>query len=241
MSRLVVQSNQWFADKVYQMVLSGAKPHEPGQFVMVEISKGIDFFLRRPFSIADSKNDRLTLLYKVIGRGTSYMTTLIPGDTLDVLEQLGNGFRIDPNRQDVCLIGGGSGVFPLLGLARRLHERGIRPTAFLGFDTKQSACLISELSRVCQVAITTMDGTLGEMGNVCLYQAMYQHSYYYAVGPMAMLKAIAQKTTNGQMSLEERMGCGFGACMGCTIMTKKGPAQICKDGPVFSAGDLIWE
>lgn len=240
MSRLTVIHNTEIAQGIFRLELCGAKPHEPGEFVMIQVSEGTEMFFRRPFSIADSERERLTILYQVVGKGTRYLSGLSSGNVLDVLERLGHGFRIEDDRKDVCLIGGGSGMFPLYGLAKTLAKRQVRVTTVLGFQSQAKVCLIPELSEYSEVHICTMDGSLGKCGNISLYEPVFRNTYYYAVGPLAMLQAIAQCTLNGQMSLEERMGCGFGACMGCTIQTRKGPKQVCLDGPVFAAGDLIW-
>jgi dihydroorotate dehydrogenase electron transfer subunit len=241
MSRLEIITNKPIAKAIYRMELGGAAPHRPGQFVMIQIKPGIDPFLRRPFSIMESHRDRLTIIYKVVGHGTGMLSDMPPGTMLDVLEQRGNGFRLDPQAPSVCLIGGGTGIPPLFGLANVLQSMGKTITTVLGFQSREDAFLVTEFSRFGPVHVTTMDGSLGLKGTILKCESEFLSQPYYAVGPLAMLREITAVSENGQISLEERMGCGFGACMGCTIQTRNGPRQVCVDGPVFYAKEIIWD
>ncbi|MGI6392936.1 MAG: dihydroorotate dehydrogenase electron transfer subunit [Candidatus Izemoplasmatales bacterium] len=241
MSLLTIVSNLPIAKAIYQLELSGAKAHKPGQFVMIQINQGVELFLRRPFSIMESDKDRLKIIYKVVGTGTQLLSKMTPGTGLDVLEQLGNGFKFDDQPGDVCLIGGGTGIPPLYGLAKTLASMNKKMTIILGFQSREETFLIPEFSSFGKVIVTTIDGSLGLKGNITRCQNEWQSVPYYAVGPLGMLKAIAKENPDGQISLEERMGCGFGACVGCTILTSEGPKQVCFDGPVFAAKEIIWE
>ena len=261
--------------KVYQMELSGCSEEQrPGQFVNIELD---GLFLRRPISVCDWKDGVLTLLYKLVGKGTALMATLQPGAHLDVLCSLGNGFDIDipaPARPDVpasassdipaftrpdvpaltrpLLVGGGIGTAPLYLLARRLKERGVSPTVILGFNTASEIIYEKEFKALgLRTLVTTVDGSYGTPGFVTdalplLASAAAPSSvgdsgydYCYACGPMPMLRALAPKlATPAQFSLEERMGCGTGICMGCTCPQLTGTKRICKDGPVFRLDEI---
>lgn len=245
--------------KVYQMELSGcSKEQRPGQFVNIELD---GLFLRRPISVCDWKDGVLTLLYKLVGKGTALMATLQPGARLDVLCSLGNGFDIDipaPARPDVpafarpLLVGGGIGTAPLYLLARRLKERGVSPTVILGFNTASEIIYEKEFKALgLRTLVTTVDGSYGTPGFVTdalplLASASDPSSvgasgydYCYACGPMPMLRALAPKLASpAQFSLEERMGCGTGICMGCTCPQLTGTKRICKDGPVFRLDEI---
>lgn len=261
--------------KVYQMELSGCSEEQrPGQFVNIELD---GLFLRRPISVCDWKDGVLTLLYKLVGKGTALMATLQPGARLDVLCSLGNGFDIDipaltrpdvptiagpdipaPARPDVpafarpLLVGGGIGTAPLYLLARRLKERGVSPTVILGFNTASEIIYEKEFKALgLRTLVTTVDGSYGTPGFVTdalplLASASDPSSvadsgydYCYACGPMPMLRALAPKLASpAQFSLEERMGCGTGICMGCTCPQLTGTKRICKDGPVFRLDEI---
>ncbi len=253
--------------KVYQMELSGCSEEQrPGQFVNIELD---GLFLRRPISVCDWKDGVLTLLYKLVGKGTALMATLQPGARLDVLCSLGNGFDIDIpalTRPDVptivgpdlpafarpLLVGGGIGTAPLYLLARRLTERGVSPTVILGFNTASEIIYEKEFKALgLRTLVTTVDGSYGTPGFVTdalplLASASATstvgacgYDYCFACGPMPMLRALAPKLASpAQFSLEERMGCGTGICMGCTCPQLTGTKRICKDGPVFRLDEI---
>ena len=227
--------------KVYQMELSGCSEEQrPGQFVNLELD---GLFLRRPISVCDWKDGVLTLLYKLVGKGTALMATLQPGARLDVLCSLGNGFDIDiPALTRPLLVGGGIGTAPLYLLARRLKERGVSPTVILGFNTASEIIYEKEFKALgLRTLVTTVDGSYGTPGFVtdALPLLASGYDYCYACGPMPMLRALAPKLASpAQFSLEERMGCGTGICMGCTCPQLTGTKRICKDGPVFRLDEI---
>ena len=265
--------------KVYQMELSGCSEEQrPGQFVNIELD---GLFLRRPISVCDWKDGVLTLLYKLVGKGTALMATLQPGARLDVLCSLGNGFDIDIpalTRPDIpafarpLLVGGGIGTAPLYLLARRLKERGVSPTVILGFNTASEIIYEKEFKALgLRTLVTTVDGSYGTPGfvtdalpllasvsdpstvgasvsdssTVCASVSdpssvgACGYDYCFACGPMPMLRALAPKLASpAQFSLEERMGCGTGICMGCTCPQLTGTKRICKDGPVFRLDEI---
>lgn len=237
--------------KVYQMELSGCSEEQrPGQFVNIELD---GLFLRRPISVCDWKDGVLTLLYKLVGKGTALMATLQPGARLDVLCSLGNGFDIDidipaPASSDIpaftrpLLVGGGIGTAPLYLLARRLKERGVSPTVILGFNTASEIIYEKEFKALgLRTLVTTVDGSYGTPGFVtdALPLLASGYDYCFACGPMPMLRALAPKLASpAQFSLEERMGCGTGICMGCTCPQLTGTKRICKDGPVFRLDEI---
>ena len=265
--------------KVYQMELSGCSEEQrPGQFVNIELD---GLFLRRPISVCDWKDGVLTLLYKLVGKGTALMATLQPGARLDVLCSLGNGFDIDipaltrpdaPAFARPLLVGGGIGTAPLYLLARRLKERGVSPTVILGFNTASEIIYEKEFKALgLRTLVTTVDGSYGTPGFVtdalpllasasdpstvgaCVSNpstvgdsvsdpstvGACGYDYCYACGPMPMLRALAPKLASpAQFSLEERMGCGTGICMGCTCPQLTGTKRICKDGPVFRLDEI---
>ena len=245
--------------KVYQMELSGCSEEQrPGQFVNIELD---GLFLRRPISVCDWKDGVLTLLYKLVGKGTALMATLQPGARLDVLCSLGNGFDIDIpalTRPDLpafarpLLVGGGIGTAPLYLLARRLKERGVSPTVILGFNIASEIIYEKEFKALgLRTLVTTVDGSYGTPGFVTAALPLLAsvsdsssvadsgYDYCYACGPMPMLRALAPKLASpAQFSLEERMGCGTGICMGCTCPQLTGTKRICKDGPVFRLDEI---
>ena len=211
----------------------------PGQFVDLSLP---GFFLRRPFSVCDWDQNSLTLLYETVGKGTAALRDLPAGAELDLLTGLGKGFDLSLAGEDPLLIGGGSGVSPLLGLCRRLLNAGTRPHVILGFNTHEEVILSEDFLAlgVCPT-ITTADGSFGIRGFVT--DAMeIPHSFFYTCGPRAMMRAVAEKSpARGQLSFDVRMGCGFGACMGCTVITRSGPKRICREGPVLDREEIIWE
>ena len=241
-----IQSNEQIAKNVYRMQLGGDTAGIlPGQFVNIRVQGQ---FLRRPISVCDvtevkgerlEAKDMLTIIYKVVGVGTEAMSHLHVGTQLDVLTVLGNGYDLTKAGDAPLLVGGGVGVPPMYMLARQLREAGKNVRVILGFNTKDEVFYEEEFRALgCDVTVTTVDGSHGVKGFVT--NALDgQQSYYYTCGPLPMIKALIQAAgTNGEVSMEERMGCGFGACMGCTIQTTQGPKRVCKEGPVFDAAIL---
>ena len=220
---------------VYELVLSGASDMRAGQFVELSVP---GFYLRRPISVADSADGVLTLLVKEAGEGTKKLRTVKSGDTVDALTCLGNGF--DTNAEKPLLVGGGIGCAPLYKLAKDFAAAGVRATAVLGFRNAAEVYYAEEFARFCDVVIATDDGSAGVRGNAVSAAEGIDFDRFYACGPQVMLRAVAEKLVYGQVSLEARMGCGFGACMGCSIKTTKGYARVCKEGPVFEAEEVVW-
>ena len=237
----VIEENEAIARNTYRMVFSGDASafKAPGQFINLQVS---GLYLRRPFSVCEWEEGRVTIVYKVVGAGTQKMTTFKRGREVDVLTGLGNGFDTAPSGPRPLLIGGGAGVPPLLMLCKALIKEGKQPTVAMGFGTAGEAFFQEAfLSLGVKVNIATLDGSLGAKGVVLDACRMDACTFFYACGPVAMLKAVcAASCSDGQVSLEERMGCGFGACMGCTVITQEGPKRVCKEGPVFGKGELIW-
>ena len=233
-----IQSNDCIAKNVYRMELGGDTTGIlPGQFVNIRVQGQ---FLRRPISVCNITDGVLTIIYKVVGVGTAAMSHLPIGTQLDVLTVLGNGYDLSKAGEKPLLVGGGVGVPPMYMLARQLREMGKSVRVILGFNTKDEVFYEEEFRALgCDVTVTTLDGSHGVKGFVT--NALEgQQSYYYTCGPLPMIKALLQAAgTNGEVSMEERMGCGFGACMGCTIQTTKGPKRVCKEGPVFAASELL--
>ena len=238
---LKVTDNTRIADRVYRMVLENPALEEmkPGQFVNIRIDGQ---YLRRPISVCDSDLGSLTIVYKVVGRGTEALSRVKKRETLDVLTGLGNGYDLSKAGDHPLLLGGGVGVPPLVLLARKLREAGRAVTAVLGFNTAAEAFGQTDFREMgCRVTVTTADGSLGVRGFVT--DALPEdYSYFYTCGPEPMLKAVYRKTkTSGQFSFEERMGCGFGACMGCSCKTVTGYKRICREGPVLEKEEILWE
>ena len=229
-----IRSNRPLTHAVYEMVLSGDTTAitNCGQFVDLRLPEK---YLRRPISVCDYADNSLTLIYKVVGQGTEIMSRLPVGTDLDVLTGLGNGYDTSLSGQNPVLVGGGVGVPPLYNLCRKLLSEGKRPTVVLGFNTASEIFLQQEFEELgVSVHVATADGSFGTKGFVTDVLKDLDYSYFYACGPMPMFRAMEQVvTTSGQYSFEERMGCGFGACMGCTIQTRSGYRRVCKDGPVF--------
>ena len=227
---------------VYRMRLAGdvSAITAPGQFVNLQLD---GFYLRRPISVCDWEKDSLTLIYKVVGGGTEQMSRLDPGQTLDALTGLGNGYDISACGADPFVIGGGVGIPPLYALTKALVQAGKRPTVILGFNTREEIFLREAFEFLdVPVILTTADGSAGRQGFVTDAMPADSQRYVFACGPLPMLRAVYQKSAcpTGQYSLEERMGCGFGACMGCSIQTRFGPKRVCKDGPIFRKEELLW-
>ena len=236
-----IQSNSALTENVYKMVLSGdtSAITAPGQFVNIQLS---GHFLRRPISVCDYDAETLTIIYKVVGKGTATMANMTAGETLDILTGLGNGYDLSLSGDRPVLLGGGVGVPPMYNLAKKLIAEGKKVSVILGFNTKSEIFYEEEFKKLgCEVTVTTVDGSYGKKGFVT--DALPQdYSYFYTCGPEPMLKAVYKATaTSGQMSFEERMGCGFGACMGCSCKTLTGYKRICKEGPVMKKEEILWD
>ena len=240
-SIFTVVRNEALTDCVYKMVLAGdcSAITAPGQFVNIQLS---GLYLRRPISVCDWDAESLTIIYKVVGKGTEQMSKMAPGETLDVLTGLGNGYDMTLSGDAPVLLGGGVGVPPMYGLAKRLRAEGKKVSVILGFNTASEKFYEKEFQALgCDVTVTTVDGSCGVKGFVT--DALPEtYTYFYTCGPEPMLKAVYRAAkTSGQMSFEERMGCGFGACMGCSCKTLTGYKRICKDGPVMKKEEILWE
>lgn len=236
-----VKSNKKLTDTVYKMVFEGdtSAVTAPGQFINIKIDL---LYLRRPISIFDCKENELTIIYKVVGTGTELMSKMPEGTKLDVLVGLGNGFDISESGDNPVVIGGGVGVPPMFYLAKKLLEDGKKVTAILGFNKADEVFGKEDFEAIgCETIVTTVDGSTGVKGFVTDALKDIDYSYFFTCGPEPMLKALYNASeTSGQFSFEERMGCGFGACMGCSCKTKYGNKRICKDGPVLVKEEIIW-
>ena len=237
----IIKENLAIAPQVYRMVLTGdcSQITAPGQFVNIRLD---GLYLRRPISVCDLGGDDLTIIYKVVGKGTEQMSRMKGGGSLQVLTGLGNGYDLSCAGDAPLLIGGGVGVPPMYLLARKLREQGKNVSVVLGFNTKNEIFYEEEFRALgCGVTVTTVDGSYGTKGFVT-DGLPENYSYFYCCGPEPMLKAVYKKArTSGQFSFEERMGCGFGACMGCSCRTITGYKRICKDGPVMRKEEILWE
>lgn len=242
-SKYKILENKKIAKDVFEMVLEGDTTaiNKPGQFINIEIE---DLYLRRPISVCDYDEKTITVIYKVVGQGTEKMSKLEKGKELDILTGLGNGFDTKNSGDKPLVIGGGVGTPPMYRLCKDLISEGKTPTVILGFNSKEDMFYKEKFEELgVKVYISTVDGSVGTKGFVTdVMKNIGDFTYFYACGPMVMLEAVC-KTTNvlGEVSLEGRMGCGFGACMGCTIQTKKGNKRVCREGPVFEKEDLIWK
>ncbi|MBR1811820.1 MAG: dihydroorotate dehydrogenase electron transfer subunit [Clostridia bacterium] len=237
-----VADNCRIARDIYKMTLLGDTTafSAPGQFVNIKVD---GFYLRRPISVCHYNSNTLTLIYKTVGKGTDALSRVQRGAALDLLTGLGNGFDLTVSGDRPLIIGGGVGVPPLYRLCRDLSNQGKKPTVILGFNSEADMFYIDEFARVAyDVRVVTADGSFGDEGLVTDVMAkLGDYTYFYACGPIPMLKAVCRLAqTSGQVSLEERMGCGFGACMGCSIQTTDGAKRVCKDGPVFTKEALEW-
>ncbi len=234
-------SNEPIAPAVYKLVLAGdtSPITAPGQFVNIKVP---GFYLRRPISLCDWDDKALTVIYKVVGDGTKALSRIRTGEKLDLLIALGNGYDTAPSGDRPLLIGGGVGVPPLFGLCRKLIAENKTVNVILGFNTRAEIFLEDEFRTLgANVAVTTADGSYGLKGFVDAAMAYAQYTYFYTCGPKPMLRAVdAAAKTGGQFSFEERMGCGTGACMGCTCKTKNGPKRVCTEGPVFLREEIEW-
>lgn len=234
-------SQEEIADKVIKLTLAGntSGVTAPGQFVNIKID---GFFLRRPISVCDYTDGRLTLIYKIVGEGTKAMSKYENGKKLDLLVGLGNGYDTEKSGERPLLIGGGVGVPPLYNLCIKLVAEGKKPTVILGFNSARDVFFEAEFKALgADVRVTTADGSYGIKGFVTDAFDGIDYTYFYTCGPEPMLRAVYDRSvTSGELSFEERMGCGFGACMGCSCKTKYGNIRICKDGPVMKKEAIIW-
>ena len=237
-----IRSNTALTDSVYKMVLAGDTSDitNCGQFVNIQLD---GMFLRRPISVCDYDAETLTIVYKVVGKGTEAMSKMAPGKELDILTGLGNGYDLSAAGEKPVLLGGGVGVPPMYHLAKKLRAQGKEVKVILGFNVQSEIFYEEEFKALgCDVTVTTVDGSYGVKGFVTTALETMEYSYFYTCGPEPMLKAVYKATnTSGQMSFEERMGCGFGACMGCSCKTLTGYKRICKDGPVMKKEEILWE
>lgn len=240
-SVFTVISNEKIAKNTYKMILSGnTEGGRPGQFVNIKID---GFFLRRPISVCDIEENTLTLIYKTVGAGTDKLSKTEKGEKLNILAFLGNGYDLSKSGEAPLLIGGGVGVPPLFLLAKKLVKEGKKPTAILGFNSADEIFLKDEFEALgVKTFIATADGSVGTRGFVTdVMKNTDSYTYFYTCGPEPMLRAVYNESkTDGEFSFEERMGCGFGACVGCTCKTKYGNKRICRDGPVLSKEEIIW-
>lgn len=236
-----ITENSNIAKNVYRMTLAGdtSAIKNPGEFINIRLE---GFYLRRPISIYDVSDSAVTIIYKVVGKGTQAMSRMTVGERLQVLTGLGNGYDLSLSGERPLLIGGGVGVPPMYLLAKRLLDQGKRVSVILGFNTEEEVFGEDAFRALgCDVTVTTVDGSRGVKGFVT--DALPEdYTYFYTCGPEPMLKAVYKATaTSGQFSFEERMGCGFGACMGCSCKTITGYKRICKDGPVLKKEEILWE
>jgi len=237
--KFIITKHNVIAADIHEMILSGGETEHirPGQFVNLSLPEK---FLRRPISVCDCDSNTLTLVFKVVGSGTEQMANMWQGQSFDMLTGLGNGFDLSKAGDAPLLVGGGVGVPPMYMLAKELIKQGKKVSVVLGFNTKDDVFYEDKFKELgAEVRVTTMDGSYGTKGVVT--DVLPECSFFYACGPRPMLKALAEKCpADGEVSMEERMGCGFGACMGCTIETKSGPRRVCKEGPVFPKDEIIW-
>lgn len=234
--------NEELAPNIFRMLLDGDTSDivQPGQFVNIKIS---GLFLRRPISVCNVEDNILTIIYKVVGHGTEKMSKMSPGVKLDILTGLGNGYDLSKSGNSPLIIGGGVGVPPMYMLAKKLIAQGKNVSVILGFNTKKEIFYEDEfLALGANLYVTTVDGSYGIKGFVTDAMKGLDYSYFYTCGPEPMLKAVyKESSSSGQFSFEERMGCGFGACMGCSCKTVTGYKRICKDGPVLEKEEILWE
>ena len=237
-----VKENTALTESVFKMVLVGdvSAITAPGQFVNIKLE---GLYLRRPISVCDLEDGALTIIYKAVGKGTEQMSRMQTGETLDVLTGLGNGYDLSLSGEKPVLLGGGVGVPPMYLLAKELLSQGKEVSVILGFNTKSEIFFEEEFRKLgCSVTVTTVDGSYGTKGFVTDALKNTDYTYFYTCGPEPMLKAVYKASvTSGQMSFEKRMGCGFGACMGCSCKTLTGYKRICKEGPVMKKEEILWE
>ena len=238
-----IQSSRQLAGDIFEVILEGdtSAITMPGQFVNLDLP---GFFLRRPISICDWDEKTVKLLVKIAGQGTDMLVHLKPGTELDTLSGLGNGFDFSIAGETPILVGGGIGIAPIYGLARRMKEAGITPLVALGFRSAKDTFYLEEFEALgCELLVATEDGSMGMKGFVTdLVKSRPERDYILTCGPLPMLKALhaLPQLKDGQFSFEARMGCGFGACVGCTIPTKDGYKRVCKDGPILYKEEIVW-
>ena len=237
----VITENRKIAKNTYLMVLKGDTGNitASGQFINIKLE---GLYLRRPISVCDCDNETVTIIYKVVGVGTEAMAKMPAGEKLDVLTGLGNGYDLSKSGDIPLLLGGGAGVPPMYMLCRQLVGQGKKVSVVLGFNSEDEVFFVNEFKDLgAEVTVCTADGSVGVKGFVTDAMKDIEYTYFYTCGPEPMLKAIDKvAVTSGQLSFEERMGCGFGACMGCSCKTKYGNKRICKDGPVLEREEIIW-
>ena len=237
-----VIANDKIAKDVHKMILKGDTSYItfPGQFINIKID---DLYLRRPISICDYDKETITIIFKVVGHGTEKMAEMKKGTKLDILTGLGNGFNKTRSGKSPLLVGGGVGTPPMYRLCKELIDEGKSPIVVLGFNSKEDVFFEDEFKKLgAEVYISTVDGSYGTKGFVTdVIKDLDNYTYHYACGPLPMLKALYNTAEgDGEYSFEERMGCGFGACMGCTVRVKDGFKRVCKDGPVLKKEEIIW-
>ena len=236
-----IVSNEKIAENVYEMKLRGdfSAIKGAGQFVNLTVD---GCYLRGPICVCDAENGVLTLVFKVVGKGTEIMSRMQAGKTVDMLVGLGNGYNLEKSGSPPLLVGGGVGVPPLYKLCKELIKRGVSPVVVLGFNKASEVFYKEKFEALgAETYLATADGSLGGKGFVTDVIARLDYTYFYACGPMPMFRALESiAKTDGEYSFEERMGCGFGACMGCSVLTKNGAKRICKDGPVLQRSEIIW-
>ena len=241
-SIFTVLENVALTSNVFKMVLEGDTSHitNCGQFVNLKLEGR---YLRRPISVCDADDKTLTLVYKAVGGGTEQMSRMKAGEKLDILTGLGNGYNLEKAGEKPLLLGGGVGVPPMFMLAKKLIAAGKEVSVILGFNTASEVFYEQEFKALgAKVTVTTVDGSYGVKGFVTDAMKNMDYSYFFTCGPEPMLKAVySAAATSGQFSFEERMGCGFGACMGCSCKTVTGYKRICKDGPVLEKEEILWE
>lgn len=236
LKELTVTSNIKLADGIYEMRFSGASHVRPGSFVEVTVP---GFYLNRPFGVGNYENGEITIFYKVVGQGTDKMTEIQVGEKLKVIYELGNGFDMEKATKPL-LVSGGIGIAPIYYLAKAFANKGIRPVVVTGFRNAGEVVLEKELAEIADLYVATDDGSKGFHGNpvACVKALDKEWDYYYSCGPMVMMHFLKMYSDKGELSLEARMGCGFGACMGCSIKTVSGYKRVCKEGPVFDAKEV---
>ena len=238
---LTVKENVKLTENIYRMILCGKVDaiKNSGEFINIEIPQ---LFLRRPISVCDYDEESVTIIYKVVGKGTEIMAKAVKGDKYDVLIGLGNGYSLEQSGDHALLLGGGVGVPPLYNLCKKLINQGKKVSVVLGFNTADEIFYENEFRELgADVRVTTVDGSYGIKGFVTDAISDIGYTYFYTCGPEPMLRAVYKATnTEGQFSFESRMGCGFGACMGCSCKTNFGNKRICKDGPVFTKEEILW-
>ena len=240
-SIFTLKENRKIAKNTYLWKLCGdiSDITRPGQFVNIKLD---GFYLRRPISVCDAESGTLTLIFKAVGEGTEYMARAEVGERFDILTGLGNGYALDRSGDRPLLIGGGAGVPPMYMLAKELIREGKKPSVILGFGSADEVFFKEEFEKLgAAVTVSTADGSCGVKGFVTDAMDGIEYTYFYTCGPEPMLKAVYGKSeASGEFSFEERMGCGFGACMGCSCKTKYGNKRICRDGPVLVKEEIIW-